>query len=200
MNLLSWINKWESLRSSMDLIEACVELADQLTREHRAQGKLERDLVSGVIREVMLMLMRVPDSAQPKPRPPKQDIWGLAATEFLFDVIEWCQASGQKPDRQPTALGGEVSVSVGDYLLTNPRASQREVAAALGCSPSTVGRTPAWRAVAQRRRELSAGSAPRAASFDESAHVADRQSVLDELIAQQQLDDASTHVYASERL
>jgi hypothetical protein len=195
-----WRARWLNITNVDDLGDACVDLVDQVTSLHRETGHLPQHVSAAVFREVLTLLVQMPSTDLPKPRSPQQDPWGLAAAEFLFDVIEWCRMSGISKKDFANASPHEKNLAVRDYLMANPHASLRHVAAALRIPVTTVTRTPAWRALAERRRQINPPK-PRGMSVQQIQHVlASKHEELDELIEDQSRDARSTRVYASQRV
>lgn len=189
------------------LAQACVCLADELTLLMREEGDVPQPTCSTICRELLIAMHRVAAKHPHKPRLPSASADGLALLQFIFDVIDWAGGPQTEPQiravaHTPRMSADEANAAVRAYLHEHHDASQREVARGVGCSVSTVGRTVAWRAVAEARREHAPGAPPRAVSLSDQMQtvLGDSDQVLEQLIDEQTRDERTDRVMAGERV
>ena len=184
--------------SSDPLIRACYEAINQASEAIRASGSWSRVAQAAAVCDIVKLMYGPDMQPGPKPAVPRLDDTGLAALQFFFNVHQWYLAT-QAPASPVGA--NETNLAVRRYLLDHSSATQRQVAVAIGASISAVGRTTAWKAVAETRRRLLGAPLPKAVSFVDNAHQLDeRDAQLHQLIEEQRQDDRRHRVHARQRV
>ena len=121
----------------------------------------------------------------------------------VYEVRASCRQAyqhvqGQFSDhrRKPRVSCEDANVKVRELLRRKPNATQRELAELVGCAASTVGNTPAWKAVSAKRKS---GAKPRAERFskklEDSIGVHDK--TIESLTKEQESEDKSYKAHPS---
>ena len=211
------------------LARLCRDAVQKASRTLRADGRWSPAAQASTVVDV-LELMYLVNTPNRRPTAPHLNDTGVDTLQFLLDVQQWClevraaatRGADQSPlshdpsdDHDlapppappascpaPKAGKTEINLAVREHLLANPLATQREAARAIGCSVSAVGRTRAWRAVAEARRQYAPAGAPKAVSLSHGLEqqLDDRDDLLRRLIHEQKQDDSQTCVYPRERV
>ncbi len=130
----------------------------------------------------------------PSPDLPSQETPGMSAEDalsFFRRALEWCMQN-QPPDEKQKSkrTKAEANEAVREYLLEHHDAKRDEIAKAIGCSTGLVSETPAWQAVARKRK--SEGSPQRRASLQKLAKEDQRLVEIVRLTRQQDKDSESS--------
>lgn len=111
------------------------------------------------------------------------------ASHFREESMAFLKSSA-KPNNQKR-MSGELNMQVHQELRKNPKASSRQIAKIIGCSHTTVEKTPAFQAVNEERKK---GRKPQVRTLTENDADA-RQEELNKL-TEEQKDDAKSDGYS----